>query len=59
MVVWMYNLAEYVIRNKQPVEMWCLARFRQYSDAGEWDGDGDLALVELVARAEHLLTVAA
>lgn len=37
--------------------MWCVACLCQYTDACERDGDSDLALVQLITSAEHLLPV--
>lgn len=36
-----------------------VARLRQHHDAVERDGDSDVSLSQLVARREHLLSVAA
>jgi hypothetical protein len=40
-----------------PIEVRRVAGVRQHPDAGEGYGDGDVPLVPLVARREHLLAV--
>lgn len=43
----------------EPVDMRRVAVISEHANAGEWNGDGDLLVAELIPRREHLLPVAA